>query len=198
MVISDKQMGHPCACCSKWATHDAQNRWCPHGTNASRASRCSMRQTSHISCGSSGSSGRVDYSAWPTNVLIGYRALIVHKNTVGGELWCSYLSTHAFLLGNGQTYATLGVPYYCVSRIFMSRSFHPCKLLPHFHVPQVHVSHFQRPRLRQAGRKNVSARVPTHTQTYARTAGRTTRKLLAQSIGLVAEAYWATLFISEW
>jgi len=27
----------------------------------------------------------------------------VHKNTVGGEIWCSILSTHAFLLGNGQT-----------------------------------------------------------------------------------------------
>ena len=26
MVISDRQMGHPRACCSKWATHDAQNR----------------------------------------------------------------------------------------------------------------------------------------------------------------------------
>jgi len=28
-----------------------------------------------------------------------------------------------FLLGNGQTYATLGVPYFRVSRIFMSRIF---------------------------------------------------------------------------
>ena len=44
------------------------------------------------------------------------------------------MSTHAFLLGNGQTYATLGVPYYRVSRIFMSRSFHPCKLVPQIHV----------------------------------------------------------------
>jgi len=78
-------------------------------------------------------------------VLIAYRALIVHKNTVGGEIWCSFLSTHAFLLGNGQTYATPGVPYYRVSRIFMSRIFHPCNMVPHFHVPQVHVSHFQRP-----------------------------------------------------
>jgi len=43
--------------------------------------------------------------------------------TVGGEIWCSVLSTHAFLLGNGQTYATRGVPYYRVSRIFMSRIF---------------------------------------------------------------------------
>ena len=58
-----------------------------------------------------------------TNVLIAYRVLIVHKNTVGGEIWCSFLSTHAFLLGNGQTYATRGVPYYRVSRIFMSRIF---------------------------------------------------------------------------
>jgi len=57
--------------------------------------------------------------------------------TVGGEIWCSFLSTHAFLLGNGQTYATRGVPYYRVSCIFMSRIFHPCKL-----VPQIHVSHF--------------------------------------------------------
>jgi len=47
------------------------------------------------------------------------------------------LSTHAFLLGNGQTYTTLSVPYYRVSRIFMSCNFHPCKL-----VPQIHVSHF--------------------------------------------------------
>ena len=78
-----------------------------------------------------------DYSAWPTNILIAYRALIVHKNTVGGDIWCSFLSTHAFLLGNGKTYATLGVPYYRVSRIFMSRIFDPCKL-----VPQIHVSHF--------------------------------------------------------
>ena len=84
----------------------------PLGTNASRASRCSMRHTSHISC--------------------------VHKNTVGGEIWCSFLSTHAFLLGNGQT-------YYRVSRIFTSRIFHPCNVVPHFHVPQFHVSHFQRP-----------------------------------------------------
>ena len=43
--------------------------------------------------------------------------------TVGGEIWCSFLSTHAFLLGNEQTYATRGVPYYRVSRIFMSRNF---------------------------------------------------------------------------
>jgi len=71
-----------------------------------------------------------DYSVWPTNILIAYRALIVHKNTVGGDIWCSFLSTHAFLLGNGQTYATLGVPYYRVSCIFMSRNFHPCKLVP--------------------------------------------------------------------
>ena len=35
----------------------------------------------------------------------------------------AFLSTHAFLLGNGQTYATRGVPYYRVSRIFMSRIF---------------------------------------------------------------------------
>ena len=40
-----------------------------------------------------------------------------------GEIWCSFLSTHAFLLGNGQTYATRGVPYFRVSRIFMSRIF---------------------------------------------------------------------------
>ena len=78
-----------------------------------------------------------DYLALPTNVLIAYRALIVYKNTVGGDIWCSFLSTHAFLLGNGQTYATLGVPYYRVSRIFMSRNFHPCML-----VLQIHVSHF--------------------------------------------------------
>jgi len=57
--------------------------------------------------------------------------------TVGGEIWCSFLSTRAFLLGSGQTYATRGVPYYRVSCIFMSRIFHPCKL-----VPQIHVSHF--------------------------------------------------------
>ena len=63
--------------------------------------------------------------------------LIVHKNTVGGEIWCSFLSTHAFLLGNGQTYATRGVPYFRVSRIFMSRIFHSCNL-----VPKIHVSHF--------------------------------------------------------
>ena len=63
--------------------------------------------------------------------------LIVHKNTVGGEIWCSFLSTHTFLLGNGQTYATRGVPYFRVSRIFMSRIFHPCNL-----VPKIHVSHF--------------------------------------------------------
>jgi len=35
--------------------------------------------------------------------------------TVGGEIWCSFLSTYAFLLGNGQTFATRGVPYYRVS-----------------------------------------------------------------------------------
>ena len=63
--------------------------------------------------------------------------LIVHKNTVGGEIWFSFLSTHAFLLGNGQTYGTRGVPYFRVSRIFMSRIFHPCNL-----VPKIHVSHF--------------------------------------------------------
>ena len=28
----------------------------------------------------------------------------------------------------------------------MSRIFHPCNMVPHFHVPQFHVSHFQRPR----------------------------------------------------
>ena len=67
--------------------------------------------------------------------------------TVGGEIWCSFLSTHAFLLGNGQTYAIRGVPYYRVSRIFMSRIFHPRNMVPHFHVPQFHVSHFQRPHL---------------------------------------------------
>jgi len=43
--------------------------------------------------------------------------------TASGEIWCSFLLTHAFLLGNGQTYATRGVPYYRVSRIFMSRIF---------------------------------------------------------------------------
>ena len=58
-----------------------------------------------------------------------------------------FLSTHAFLLGNGQTYPTLGVPYYRVSRIFMSRIFDSCNTVPHFHVPQVNVSHFQRPRV---------------------------------------------------
>jgi len=39
------------------------------------------------------------------------------------------------MLGNGRTYATLGVPYYRVSRIF-----HPCNMVPHFHA-----SHFQHP-----------------------------------------------------
>jgi len=79
--------------------------------------------------------------------------LIVHKNTVGGEIWCSFLSTHAFLLGDGQTYATRGVPYFRVSRIFMSRNFSVphwswsavgdnsvssyrlCSLLAHFSTP---------------------------------------------------------------
>ena len=60
---------------------------------------------------------------WRTTVLIAYRVLIDHKNTVGGEIWCSFLATHAFLLGNGQTYATRGVPYFRVSRFFMSRIF---------------------------------------------------------------------------
>ena len=55
------------------------------------------------------------------------------------------LSENFQQLGNGQTYATLGVPYYRASRIFMSRNFHPCNMVPHFHVPQVYVSHFQRP-----------------------------------------------------
>jgi len=62
-----------------------------------------------------------DYSVWPTNILIAYRALIIHKNTVGGDIWCSFLSTHAFLLGNGQT---------CNTR---------CSILSrflHFHVSQ--------------------------------------------------------------
>ena len=62
------------------------------------------------------------------------------------------MSTHAFLLGNGQTYPTLGVPYYRVSRIFLSRNFHPCKL-----VPQIHVSHFQSPR-------NVSGLINSYRQ----------------------------------
>ena len=61
----------------------------------------------------------------------------VRDNLIRLQVWCSFLSTHAFLLGNGQTYAALGVPYYRVSRILMSRNFHPCKL-----VPQIHVSHF--------------------------------------------------------
>ena len=52
-------MGHPRACCSKWATHDAQNRRCPHGTNASRASRCAMRHTSHLSCDGSALTGNL-------------------------------------------------------------------------------------------------------------------------------------------
>ena len=34
-----------------------------------------------------------------------------------------------------QTYATLGVPYYHVSRIFMSRNFHPYNMVPHFQRP---------------------------------------------------------------
>jgi len=84
-------------------------------------------------------------SALSTNVLIAYRGLIVHKNTIAGEFWCFLLPTRAVLLGNGQTYATLGVPYNRVSRIFMScifmsRNFHTCTL-----VPQIHVSHFKRP-----------------------------------------------------
>jgi len=37
---------------------------------------------------------------------------------------------------NGQTYATRGVPYFRVSRIFMSRIFHPCNLVPKIHVSQ--------------------------------------------------------------
>ena len=55
--------------------------------------------------------------------------------------------------GNGQIYATRGVPYYRVSRIFMSRIFHPCNMVPHFHVPQFDVSHFQRPRLSLTSRR---------------------------------------------
>jgi len=47
---------------------------------------------------------------------------------------------------NGQSYATRGVSYCRVSRIFMSRIFHPCNMVPHFQVPQFHVWHFQRPR----------------------------------------------------
>ena len=157
MVISDRQMGHPHACCSKWATHDAQNRWCPHGKNASRASRSSMRQTSHISCDGGALTGQTDWSwllpliSWSSSSSVSeasvaaagtvtYSAQKLHAR-IGDEIWCSFLSTHAFLLGNGQTYATLGVPYYRFSRIFMSRNFHPCKL-----VPQIHVSHFQHPR----------------------------------------------------
>ena len=37
--MSVRHIGQPRACCSSCATHDAQNRWCPHGTKASRASR---------------------------------------------------------------------------------------------------------------------------------------------------------------
>jgi len=32
-----------------------------------------------------------DYLALPTNVLIAYRALIVYKNTVGGDIWLKSL-----------------------------------------------------------------------------------------------------------
>jgi len=47
----------------------------------------------------------------------------VRDNLIRLQVWCSFLSTRVFLLGNGQTYAALGVPYYRVSRIFMSRIF---------------------------------------------------------------------------
>jgi len=84
MVISDRQMGHPRACCSNWATHDAQNRWCPHGTNASRASRCSMRHTSHISC---------DGGALPGNLV-----LFLVDSSIPARQWTDICNTRCSIL----------------------------------------------------------------------------------------------------
>ena len=93
------------------------------------------------------SSSRIDYRGYMALFRQALPLPILYRNAV----LCLTLSQcrnrflSAFLLGNGQTYATRGVPYYRVSRIFMSRIFHPCSMVPHFHVPQFHVSHFQRP-----------------------------------------------------
>ena len=84
-----------------------------------------------------------DYSALPTNVLIAYRVLIVN-----GAIFCllvyscsamdrpiqhSVFHTIAFLAFSCHAFSTPAT--WC--RIFMSRNFYPCKL-----VPQIHVSHF--------------------------------------------------------
>ena len=69
----------------------------------------------------------------------------------GGQIWCSCRLIHS--CSAMDRHATRGVPYYRVSRIFMSRIFHPCNMVPHFHVPQFDVSHFQRPRLSLTSRR---------------------------------------------
>ena len=61
------------------------------------------------------------------------------KTQKSGALSCLLMHSYSAMDRHN---ATLGVPYYRVSRIF-----HPCNMVPHFHVPQVHVSHFQRPRI---------------------------------------------------
>jgi len=82
----------------------------------SRSSR--TKRSTWLFCRSTSSTSRRFYDStrlgwfpidlWSTcghfdhNFLLVYISC-VHKNTVGGEIWCSFLSTHAFLLGNGQT-----------------------------------------------------------------------------------------------
>jgi len=72
-----------------------------------------------------------------------FSCLLMHfSSAMDRHMQHSVFHTIAFLEFSCLAISTLAS--WC--RKFMSRIFHPCNMVRHFHVPQVHVSHFQRPR----------------------------------------------------
>ena len=77
-----------------------------------------------------------------------FSCLLMHSSSaMDRHMQHSVFHTIAFLAFSCLAFSTPAT--WCrifMSRNFMSRIFHPCNVVPHFHVPKVHGSHFQRPR----------------------------------------------------
>ena len=167
-VISARHRGQPRPS-SRSRTRSAQaeqKRWWSHGTSAIRGFRFASRHTSRLSVSVSG--GVSD--AVPTWLSV----WLLVSGTVASSSSLSELSSPSSTAG--PSYVQLLNNYYrqlllgthrrlqyllgrrlwiaaqkSVSRIFMSCIFHLCSLVPIFHVPQFHVSHFQRPLMNLSG-----------------------------------------------
>ena len=139
--------GQPRACCSSWATHKAQKRWCPRRTARKQVvRRAAAPDTPRISPETHWGSLTADWgwslslSLWTSSSSSASESAIPSSGTASAPtLWLTACAQK--LCRTEQTWGIHGVPYNVVSRIFQSCIFYPWIFFPHFPVPHFPLLH---------------------------------------------------------